>query len=114
MLEEWYDFVNEFHPIRCDVIVYLKTSPKVAYDRVQERAREEEAKLDFEYLNRLHERHEDLLCNVHNPLKTPIIVVDANKSHDEIQQEYQRCFTEIKAQYNREKSKPWHDAIIKV
>lgn len=114
VLEEWYNFVNEFHPIRCDVIVYLKTSPEVANDRVQERAREEESTLDFEYLCQLHKAHEDLLCNSHHPLETPIIVVDANKNFDEIQEEYQRCYIEIKAQYNREKTKPWRDAIIKV
>lgn len=114
VLEEWYNFVNEFHPIRCDLIIYLKTTTEVAYNRVLERAREEEAKLNYEYLCQLHERHEELLCNSHDSLKVPIITVDANKSFDDIQEEYQKCYTEIKAQYNREKAKPWRDAILKI
>jgi thymidylate kinase len=114
VLEEWYDFVNEFHPIRCDLIVYLKATPEVAYNRVQERAREEESKLDIEYLRQLDDCHEDLLCDPHHPLKVPIITIDANKNFDEIQEEYQSCYTEIKAQYNREKAKPWRSAILKI
>jgi deoxynucleoside kinase len=114
VLEEWYNFVNEFHPIRCDAIVYLKTSPEVAFARVQERAREEESKLDLAYLKQLHDRHEELLNNQHHPLDVPIITINADKNLDEIQEEFQRCYTEIKAQYNREKEKPWREAIIKV
>lgn len=114
MLEEWYEFINDFHPIRCDAIIYLRTSPEVAFNRVQERAREEESKLDLQYLRQLHERHEELLNNPHHPLDTPLILIDADKSFDEMQEELQRCHTEIKALYNSEKEKPWREAIIKV
>jgi deoxynucleoside kinase len=112
VLEEWYEFVNEFHPIRCDLIIYLKTTPEIAYNRVLERAREEESKLDIDYLRQLHKCHEDLLIN--SRLEIPMIVVDANKNFDEIKEEYQRCLTEIKAQQNREAAKPWRDAILKI
>jgi deoxynucleoside kinase len=114
VLEEWYEFVNEFHPIRCDAIVYLKTTPEVAFNRVQERAREEESKLDLQYLQQLHDRHEELLNNLHYPLDIPIITIDANKNFNEIQEEFQKCYIEIKAQYNQDKEKPWREAIIKV
>lgn len=81
---------------------------------MQERAREEESKISIDYLRQLHDRHEELLCNPEKPLNLPVITIDANKDFDEIQEEFQRSFTEIKAQFNREKQKPWRHAIIKV
>lgn len=90
VLNQYYDFINENHPIRCDLIIYLRTSPEVAISRVQGRAREEEAPMSGEYLVQLHNRHEALLSDV-NKVQIPVITVDANKSLEEMAQEYQRC-----------------------
>lgn len=103
VLSEWYDFVNETHPIRCDLIVYLKTSPDVAYQRVLDRAREEEAALTFKYLEQLHDRHESLLYTSPKMDKTILYTVDANKTQGEIKEEYHCCYEEIKHHYKKSK-----------
>jgi deoxynucleoside kinase len=89
VLNQYYAFINESHPIRCDLIVYLRTSPEVAMSRVQCRARKEEVPLSDEYLVQLHNRHEALLYDV-NKVQIPVITIDASKSIEEMAQEYQR------------------------
>ena len=65
VLEEWYEFINEHHKIHCDLIVYLRTSPQIVYERIKKRARDEESCIPYEYIKRLHERHEDWLIHGH-------------------------------------------------
>lgn len=96
VLEEWYEFINEAHPIKCDAIIYLRTTPEVASSRVQARARKEETTINEIYLKQLHERHEELFFRSNLLKETPIIIVDADKSLDEMEAEYQRCYQEVK------------------
>ena len=63
VLQEWYEFINEHHKIQCDLIVYLRTSPEIAYERIKKRARDEESCVPFEYLKDLHELHENWLIH---------------------------------------------------
>ena len=63
VLQEWYEFIHEHHKIPCDLIVYLRTDPEVAHDRIKKRARDEESCVPFEYLKDLHELHENWLIH---------------------------------------------------
>lgn len=63
ILQEWYEFIHEQHEIPCDLIVYLRTSPEVAYERIKKRARDEESCVPLEYLKDLHELHENWLIH---------------------------------------------------
>lgn len=40
----------DHHKPQCDLIVYLRTSPEVAYERIKKRARDEESCVPIEYL----------------------------------------------------------------
>lgn len=53
----------EHHKPQCDLIVYLRTSPEVAYDRIKKRARDEESCVPIEYLKDLHTLHENWLIH---------------------------------------------------
>ena len=47
--------------LKLDLIVYLRTSPEVAYQRMRSRNRAEESGAPFSYLQHLHEAYEDWL-----------------------------------------------------
>lgn len=95
VLQEWYDFINENHRINCDLIVYLRTTPEVAYERIKKRARDEESCVPFEYLKDLHDLHENWL--IHGQFFRPaqVLVLDANLDMENIGSEYQRSESSI-------------------
>jgi hypothetical protein len=57
----WYDWLIQNKPPKVDLIVYLRTSPTVAHERLKKRGREEEAWVTLDYLETLHARHEEWL-----------------------------------------------------
>ena len=65
VISEWFNFLVtvpslDFH---IDLIVYLRTDPEVAYERIKARSRHEEVKIPFSYLEDLHQLHEDWLVS---------------------------------------------------
>lgn len=100
VLDEWYNFINEAHPIRCDAIIYLRTTPDVASARVRARARSEEITISEDYLKQLHERHEELFVKSEILSQTPVIIIDANQDLEHIETEYLRCLKEIQQLHN--------------
>lgn len=89
---KWYEFAEKCIKNQTDLIVYLRTSPDIAYDRIQHRDRFEEKAVPFEYICLLHDLHEAWLFDkgtvTHN--KIPIFVLDANLSSQTIHTEYER------------------------
>lgn len=106
VLNEWYDFVNDFHTIRCDLIVYLRTTPETASTRIRARARTEETTINDLYINQLHDRHEELLVRKNNLIATPVLIIDANQSLEEMIVECQRCYEIIQQMFIARKLKP--------
>jgi len=95
VLQEWYEFIHEYHNIPCDLIVYLRTSPEVAYERIKQRARDEESCVPLQYLKDLHELHENWL--IHGQFYRPaqVLVLDANLDLENIGREYRRSENSI-------------------
>lgn len=58
-----------------DVLIYLKTDPLIAYNRIKIRSRECEKNIELSYIKNVHSKYEELIKN--NYVKTYII--DANK-----------------------------------
>ena len=50
VLFSWYDWLNSNIGLPLDLIVYLRTSPEVAYERLRKRGRKEEAGVPLEVL----------------------------------------------------------------
>lgn len=76
--------------------VYIRTSPEIAYQRVQKRERQEETSLTIEYLKKIHNIHEEWLY--HQTLfkvPTPILIFDGNKNLEEMLSEVENCRNQI-------------------
>ena len=64
--DEWGIYADTFGSLKRylrypDVLVYLRTDPKVCHERMTRRAREGEGGVPLEYLRRIHEKHEALV-----------------------------------------------------
>jgi len=91
VLTEWFDFLISSHlasSLQADLVLYLRTQPEVALQRVRQRSRREENKITLEYLSEIHRRHEEWLIEEKFPLPAPVIVVDANEDLDGIKMQF--------------------------
>ncbi|RWS01888.1 thymidine kinase 2-like protein [Dinothrombium tinctorium] len=84
ILNEWFNFYTKQRNLKVDFIVYLKTTPEVCLQRIKLRNRSEEE----DYLKSLHDLHEKWLSNESD--KT-LIVIDANRTQDQLQSSYEKC-----------------------
>ncbi|KAG6556736.1 hypothetical protein Mapa_001679 [Marchantia paleacea] len=58
--DAWYSTViNALPNILADCYIYLRASPNVCYERLKSRARSKEAGVDMDYLQLLHQKHDD-------------------------------------------------------
>lgn len=86
--QEWFSWLVENYTQKPAGFIYLKTSPRVCYDRLVKRGRSEEAAVSLDYLISLHNKHEDWLIQGHDVtdyLKdVPVLVLDcdADFEHD--------------------------------
>jgi len=71
----WFDEFAKDFPIMNTV--YVKTDPKICYDRIHLRAREGEEVIPLDYLQSCHEYHEAFL-DQNNGIKTKLLVLDGN------------------------------------
>lgn len=89
------DLFNEFF------LVYLRTTPEVAYQRIIHRNRVEEKTISFDYLKELHDIHEEWLFykNLHH-CPAPVVVLNANLDKSVIEEEYQKCHPHIFSEFS--------------
>ncbi len=97
MYNLWYDFYHKYVNSNTNQIyIYLRCNPEIAYDRIAKRGREEEKNITLEYLNKLHEYHEQWLMGLEN-----VIIIDCNKDF-EYDLEYQNKIIDlIKCELNK-------------
>lgn len=65
------------------LLVYLRTSPEMAMERIQERNRSEEKGVTLESLQKIHDKYEYWIGNGGSGY--PVIVIDADQSPDQVQ-----------------------------
>ena len=115
LLRESFDLfaesIDELYPSIC---IYLRVDPEKCLDRVRKRGRIEEiGKVDLEYLQLLHEKHEAWL----NPGRVPadligknmatmgkskckVLILDGNKDAEEMRQSFNECFRYLDQEFN--------------
>lgn len=87
--DKWYRWIRQYLDIDLDLIVYLRSSPETAYERTVARNRSEESGISLEYLKQLHDAHERWLMSNDDRFNTiPVVVLDADKTINDIIAEY--------------------------
>jgi len=105
VLTAWYDWVNTNLSIDLDLIVYLRTSPDVAHERLKERGRKEEAGVPLSFIESLHKSYENwLIHETQGPVPAPVLVLDADQGIESMLNIYDKYQAEIRGK------KPYTDA----
>lgn len=92
---EWYKLLVNNNPISfdLDLILYIKTHPEIALDRIIKRGRHEEKDLSLKTISELHLLHEQWLL-IEN--KIPVLIIDGNKDMIELEKEVKNTIRVIK------------------
>ncbi|VDK41959.1 unnamed protein product [Taenia asiatica] len=85
----YYEWGLKLPIFQLDLIVYLRCSPEVCAERVRKRNRRGEGSISMDYLNQLHDLHEDwLLGSKTDCVRPPIIVFDCNEPLENLTKAY--------------------------
>lgn len=95
-LDEWFNWIVKNHDVAGNFIIYLRTTPEVVHRRMLSRARSEESCVPLEYLQKLHQLHEDWLFHRTSfTCPAPVLVVDADKDLDMMSADFLTCEAKI-------------------
>lgn len=93
LYQEWFSWLVDSYMVKPDGFIYLRTDPQVCYQRMKKRNRSEELLVALDYLQLVHEKHEQWLLDKKELSPTvvdiPVLVLDCNSDfeHDKAQQE---------------------------
>ena len=73
----WFDWLATSFNINPKGYIYLRASPDISYDRIQKRSRSGEETIPFDYLNELHNKHENWLLDEPN-----VLILDVNEGFE--------------------------------
>lgn len=71
--EQWYHWLKAKCFTRPTGIIYIKSDPETCYRRIKERNRHAEVNITLEYLQRIHNKHEEWL---HSWKECPVYVIE--------------------------------------
>lgn len=87
-LMAWYDFTEKSMDISLDLIVYLKTSPEVVWERMIKRGRAEESEVPLDYLKQVHESYERWLNS--SDVDCEVVTIDADRPIESVKEDLER------------------------
>lgn len=78
----WFQFATAKKCLPPQGFIYLQADPEVSYQRTIKRDRKAEKSISLEYLQQIHQKHEDFLINktsTHQSIaNTPVLVLNCN------------------------------------
>ena len=76
---KWNDWLSQQFNVIADVYIYLRCEPTINDDRIKERARSSEENIPLEYLEALHQKHDEWL-KFEKDHGVPVYVIDATQN----------------------------------
>lgn len=96
VLCDWFDFITDSQKVKVDLFVYLRAPPEVCYERIHKRHRKEEEGVPFEFIESLHDLHEDwLIHQTKYKVPGPVLVLDASHELPKMMEMYEAHKSEI-------------------
>jgi deoxyadenosine/deoxycytidine kinase len=95
--KEWQEEMRVGHrAVIPDLTVYIRCDPEVAYERLKQRSRNEEVGVKLDYLQRLHELHDEWLLNDTYMLENNrnVVVLDGNQDAKDVYDQFIARVTE--------------------
>ena len=94
LYQEWFEWLIVNYAPKPTGFIYLKTDPRVCYERLTKRAREEEVGVSLGYLSSLHDKHESWLLKKHEVAAylqdVPVLIIDCNKEFEEDKEQMEK------------------------
>ncbi|KPI93162.1 Deoxynucleoside kinase [Papilio xuthus] len=88
VLLKWFDYTEKSLDISLDLIVYLKTTPQIVWDRMMKRGRSEESEVPLEYLQQVHDSYEKW---INSPdIGCEVLTIDADRDLDCVKEDLER------------------------
>lgn len=99
LYQEWFGWLVDNYVVKPTGFIYLQSSPEVCYARLIKRNREEESGVSMEYLQQLHDKHEQWLVHklgVADYLKdVPMLILNCDKEFEQDQEEKERLLSQV-------------------
>lgn len=95
VLDEMFCHILKTRKVEVDLIVYLRASPEVCYERLRRRNRKEENTVPYDFIKRLHDLHEDWLIKELHPVPGKLLVLDASMELPQMKKQYEERSSEI-------------------
>jgi len=75
---KWHSWLVDSFKLKPEAYIYLRTSPQTCINRIKERSRNEESTIPLDYLEKLHQKHEEWLLDKNSDI--PVLTIDAEKN----------------------------------
>ncbi|XP_066148501.1 deoxynucleoside kinase-like [Euwallacea fornicatus] len=96
VLDHWFQWIIEHNLAEVDLVVYLRTTPEVVYERILKRKRPEERTVSMDYLKSLHDLHEEWLFHkTLHKCPAPTLVLNADLERSVIKAEFEKWEPQI-------------------
>lgn len=113
LYREWFEWLVQSRSTMPAGFIYLKTDPKICFERLTSRARAEESTVSYDYLELLHNKHEEWLIHKRDVAsyihQIPVLVLDCNESfehNEQVQKKHAEKIAEF-MHYSTERSYAW-------
>lgn len=92
---EWADYCEWFDWLATDVkpsgYVYLRCDPEVSYERIKARSRQGESVIPYEYIEKIHNKHDNWLITEPN-----VLILDVNSEFEKDEIKLQEMIQKVK------------------